>query len=295
MSRRLEFFYDVLLEFDSPVINHSFVLRTIPHSFAGQWVENVKLELNPPASYDIQYDSFGNVLQVGYLSEPHSHFHYKVSGTVLRDMSSDKMTESIEKSISNETFSVKNHNQCVADQCVAEENSDAVGDFSPVWRLPTRFTAFSSEIQKFFDALTLPEEKKELAWYLCESVHKNMHYTPGMTGVSTTAAEAFLAGGGVCQDFAHLYLALAREVGLSARYCNGITEGEGASHAWCEVLLDGKWTGIDPTRNKWTDEGYIRFNIGRDFSDCPMERGILKGCGNQKQIVCMKVWQIEGD
>ena len=79
--------------------------------------------------------------------------------------------------------------------------------------------------------------------------------------------------------------------GLSARYVNGLPEGEGASHAWCEVWLDGVWTGIDPTRGRWTDESYIRFGIGRDFADCPMERGVFLGGANQCQTVFMKVSQ----
>ena len=116
-------------------------------------------------------------------------------------------------------------------------------------------------------------------------------YTPGVTGVSTTAAQAFALGQGVCQDYAHVYLALARLCGLSARYVNGLPEGEGASHAWCEVWLDGVWTGIDPTRSRWADEGYIRFGIGRDFTDCPMERGVFVGAANQCQTVFMQVSQ----
>lgn len=273
MSRRLEFYYEVLLEFDEPVYNHSFVLRALPHSFPGQTIKETNLELNPTVSYDIQHDSFGNILQIGCLNESHSHFHYKVQGSVATDESK---------------------------RSPAEEN--VKGDFLPIWKLPTRYTAMSERMRKFLTELALPkenlarltstEEKKAIAWKLCESVNKYMRYIPGMTGVSTTAAEAFLTGSGVCQDFAHIYLTFAREAGLSARYCNGLTEGEGASHAWCEVLLDGIWTGVDPTRGKWTDETYIRFNIGRDFTDCPMERGVFSGCTVQRQSVFMKVWQI---
>ena len=116
-----------------------------------------------------------------------------------------------------------------------------------------------------------------------------MTYAPGETGVATTAAQAYASGRGVCQDFAHVYLALARQAGLAARYANGLPEGEGASHAWCEAWLDGCWTGIDPTRGRWTDEGYIRFGVGRDFGDCPIERGVFLGLTDQRQKVFMRV------
>lgn len=258
MSRRLEFYYEVLLKFDKSVSNHSFVLRTIPHSFDGQQVENADLELSPAVSCNTQYDSFGNLLKAGRIDEPHSHFHYKVHGEVLTDQSKPLYANK--------------------------------GGFSPIWRLPTRYTAISEKMQDCLDGLVLPERKKDRAWILCEYLYKHMKYIPGTTGVSTKASEAFSSGCGVCQDFAHVYLAFARKAGLPARYCNGLTEGEGASHAWCEVLLDDCWIGIDPTRGKWTDESYLRFNIGRDFADCPMERGVFNGDAMQTQSVLMKVW-----
>ncbi|MCD7793035.1 MAG: transglutaminase family protein [Oscillospiraceae bacterium] len=119
-----------------------------------------------------------------------------------------------------------------------------------------------------------------------------MQYQSGSTGVGTTAAEAFAAGRGVCQDFAHVFLALARRAGLAARYVNGLSLGEGSSHAWCEVWLDGVWTGIDPTRGVWADDSYIRFGVGRDFADCPFERGVFRGSARQRQSVYMKVSEI---
>ena len=135
----------------------------------------------------------------------------------------------------------------------------------------------------------LPEAPEQRAWALAQAVRERMTYAPGETGVATTAAQAFASGRGVCQDFAHVYLALARLAGLGVRYVNGLPEGEGASHAWCEVWLDGRWTGIDPTRGRWTDEGYLRFGVGRDFGDCPIERGVFLGRTEQRQTVFMRV------
>ena len=140
-------------------------------------------------------------------------------------------------------------------------------------------------------ALPLPETPRQRAWALARAVHSRLTYAPGATGVATTAAQAFHNGRGVCQDFAHVYLALARQAGLAARYVNGLPQGEGVSHAWCEVWLDGLWTGIDPTRLQWTDEGYLRFGAGRDFGDCPIERGVFLGSARQEQQVFMRVSQ----
>lgn len=256
MSRHLRFFYDIRLDFDAPVVEHAFVLRCVPPSFPGQEILDATLELDPHAPYTVQRDNFGNLMQIGRLAQPHDHFHYTVRGTARLDLS----------------------------RRVPEPDL-------PVCRYPSAYTVPSRDIQDYFRSLTLPQAPAERAWALSEAVGSRMRYTPGVTGPATTAAQAFSAGQGVCQDYAHLYLTLARLAGLSARYVNGLPEGEGASHAWCEVWLDGMWTGIDPTRGKWTDEGYIRFGTGRDFGDCPIERGTFLGQVSQRQTVFMRVCQ----
>lgn len=254
MSRTLEFFYDIALDFDCPVTAHSFVLRCLPAEFAGQKILEAALDLDPAVPYTEQRDAFGNRLQIGRIDAPHTRFHYRASGRVLRE-----------------------------DQA-REPEADR-----PVFRYPSRYTLPSPALRQTAAALSLPREPRDKAWALLETVQNHMQYTPGVTGVNTTAAQAFAQGQGVCQDYAHIYLVLARLCGLSARYVNGLPEGEGASHAWCEVWLDGIWTGIDPTRGRWADEGYIRFGVGRDFADCPMERGVFLGGANQCQTVFMKV------
>ncbi len=256
MSCRLEFRYDIQLEFDAPVCQHAFVLRCIPKSFSGQQVLDATLKLYPGTNWTLQEDSFGNLLQIGRIDSSHSQFHYSVQGSAITTVSGDLPTR-----------------------------------LDAIYRYPSKYTAVTQEMRWFLDRLHLPDEELARAWELSEAVHAYLRYVPGSTGVSTTAIQAFQRKTGVCQDYAHVYLALARQAGLTARYCNGLTVGEGASHAWCEVCLAGRWIGIDPTRGKWTDESYLRFNVGRDFSDCPMERGVFLGNTGQKQTVFMQVNQ----
>ncbi len=254
MSRVLEFSYDIALDFDRPVTAHSFVLRCLPADCPGQQVLCAALTLDPAVPYTEQRDAFGNRLQIGRIDAPHSRFHYRAAGQVLR-----------------------------------EDAARVPEPDRPIFRYPSRYTLPSPALRQAAAALALPRDDRDKAWALLETVQSCLRYTPGVTGVNTTAAQAFDLGQGVCQDYAHIYLALARLCGLSARYVNGLPEGEGASHAWCEVWLDGIWTGIDPTRGRWADEGYIRFGTGRDFADCPMERGVFLGGANQCQTVFMKV------
>ena len=256
MSRRLKFYYDTLLEFQQPVTGHAFALRCVPPSFPGQEILDVTLTLEPCVPYTWQRDGFGNLLQIGRVERPHTHFRYTVQGTAEVDLS----------------------------RRIPEPAH-------PVFRYASAYTAVTPAMLQWLSELHLPEGEYDRALALAHAVHSYMAYTPGVTGVNTTAQEAFVQKAGVCQDFAHVYLALARQAGLTARYVNGLPEGEGASHAWCEVWIGGVWLGIDPTRNRLADEGYLRLGVGRDFGDCPIERGVFLGCTIQQQTVTTWVYQ----
>ena len=104
-------------------------------------------------------------------------------------------------------------------------------------------------------------------------VFEHMRYVPDVTNVATTAAQAFAQRTGVCQDYAHIMLALCRLCGLAARYVSGHLLGEGGTHAWVEVigapLNDGTapaW-GFDPTHRRATTLAYVFVAAGRDFAD----------------------------
>jgi transglutaminase-like putative cysteine protease len=95
-----------------------------------------------------------------------------------------------------------------------------------------------------------------------------------VTGVRTTAAQALELGSGVCQDYAHLMLAVCRACGLPSRYVSGHLLGQGGTHAWVEVILpirDGTgdaiaWT-FDPTHASRGGLGHVTIAVGRDYSD----------------------------
>jgi transglutaminase-like putative cysteine protease len=117
-------------------------------------------------------------------------------------------------------------------------------------------------------------------------VRSQLDYVPGATMVSTSALEAWAGGRGVCQDFAHLTLAVARSMGIPARYCSGYLHPdaeagigvtiEGESHAWVE-LWTGDWQGFDPTSGDPIGEGHVLVARGRDYSDVSPIKGVLNG------------------
>ena len=112
-----------------------------------------------------------------------------------------------------------------------------------------------------------------LAERINDFVAQRMRYVSGTTSVLTTAAEAYAQATGVCQDYAHVMLALARACGLAARYVSGHLIGEGGTHAWIEVLGPSAepdcavvWA-FDPTHRRRTNLDYVFVAAGRDFAD----------------------------
>jgi transglutaminase-like putative cysteine protease len=111
----------------------------------------------------------------------------------------------------------------------------------------------------------------DLAMAACLRVFELMSYTADVTGVRTTAAEAFAQRSGVCQDFAHVLLAVTRALGLPSRYISGQMLGAGGSHAWVEVLLptgDGhaRVLALDPTHGRLTGMTHLTIAVGRDYA-----------------------------
>lgn len=105
-------------------------------------------------------------------------------------------------------------------------------------------------------------------------VYRAMRYQHGITHVGTTAADALDGGVGVCQDYAHVMLALCRLCDIPARYVSGHLLGEGGTHAWVEVLLpsfDQADTllchAYDPTHGRRAGVNYITVATGRDYAD----------------------------
>ena len=111
-----------------------------------------------------------------------------------------------------------------------------------------------------------------------------MRYRHDVTTVRSTAAEALALGQGVCQDYAHVMLALCRLCGLPARYVSGHLVGEGGSHAWVEVLLAPAGdpdalvaVAFDPTNNRRAGLRYLTVAVGRDYVDVAPTSGTFSG------------------
>jgi len=140
---------------------------------------------------------------------------------------------------------------------------------------PTRLTAADERLQAAAAELARSAPwGLELADRINDWVYQAMSYQAGLTDVSTTAAQALALGRGVCQDYAHVMLALCRACHLPARYVSGHLIGEGGTHAWVEVLLpadDGTGEAIawpfDPTHASRGGLNQVSIAVGGDYAD----------------------------
>jgi len=146
-------------------------------------------------------------------------------------------------------------------------------------------------------------EPLECAKIFCDYVFSNFVYKKGITTVDTTLDEIWKIRSGVCQDFAHILLAMLRLVNIPARYVSGYIcpnkngmRGEGATHAWVEAYMPFRgWVGLDPTNNCVVDQNHVRLAVGKNFYDCSPVRGTYRGTSNHTLEVSVSVSYEDGN
>jgi transglutaminase-like putative cysteine protease len=210
------------------------------------------------------------------MSQPHSRKNMRVDrfGNVIFDISIPQVDEAIDFDVSLIVERLPGqgpHLETIATQALN------------VYLLPSALTRPDTALRAAAARLAAGGEKgADVAGAVGGWVHRRMNYGFDRTGVRTTAGEALAAGHGVCQDYAHLMLALCRLLGIPARYVSGHLVGEGGTHAWVEVLLPGRGHAVeivawDPTHNRPADLRYLTVAVGRDYRDVAPVSGTYCG------------------
>ncbi len=125
----------------------------------------------------------------------------------------------------------------------------------------------------------------EIALRILHLIDDRFRYEAGVTTAASPITEILTHKKGVCQDFAHLMIALARALKIPARYVSGyvhpdhnLYRGVLQSHAWCELLFPSAgWIGFDPTNRCIISHNFVKVALGRDFRDVPPNRGVFRG------------------
>lgn len=254
--KNLQFDYSFVIEYESDVNRCYYTIKSIPQDSARQKIHNIEITMIPESKPEYGHDCHGNRYIWGCNPLPHKLFKFRITGTAVCGLADYEE--------------------------VVQENE------LMIFRHSTKLNAAGETIRAYYETceqelhLSSISSPLERAKALMAKLNRDLVYEKDVTDVNTTAEEAMAAGKGVCQDFAHICIALLHLSGCSARYVTGFITGEGATHAWVEVADNGKWYGIDPC-NKVTDlESYIKIGVGRDASECLINRGVMHGGGTQK-------------
>ena len=170
--------------------------------------------------------------------------------------------------------------------------------------LPSQFARSSEPLQQLSQELRCGRRGHplDLLSELNEAIYGMFAYVPNSTNVDSPIEEALHSRRGVCQDFAHIMIALVRPLRVPCRYVSGYMfhrdlkqekrdrSVEGASHAWVEALVPRLgWVAFDPTNNLIGADRHIRVAIGRDYADVPPTRGVYKGEAHSELSVAVTV------
>lgn len=256
--KHVKFEYQMNMDLED-VSDHYITLKCIPHSTCRQKITKLEVKAEPLTYKSEATDAFGNILLIGHELKPHNYFQVLLSGEAD-----------------------------VNEGCYEEEEAE----YWKIYEYASAYTQMGPALEQAY--CEWREERGsenttniDIAWTLMRYFDKNFTYKSNVTNIETTAEEAMKTKEGVCQDFAHCFLALLRKEKIPARYVVGMMSGEGLSHAWVEVWDSGKWFGFDPTNHKAITEEYIKISHGRDYADCIVSKGIF--CGSSKQEHDIKV------
>ena len=266
-----------------PAVRESVMeVRLQPRSDGEQRCLNFNLTVDPAANVMQYRDFMGNTVH-----------HFDIAGK-----------HAVVKVTAQSAVDVQN----VAPPCVADSGDwadlDALVAGNDYWEmlLPSHFAQSSAPLERLAGELGCERRGHPLALLteLNEAIYKLFAYVPNSTKVDSPIQEALETRQGVCQDFAHIMIALVRRVQIPCRYVSGYMfhrdeeehdrSIEGASHAWIEALVPRLgWVAFDPTNNLVGGDRHIRVAIGRDYADVPPTRGVYKGEAQSELSVAVTV------
>jgi transglutaminase-like putative cysteine protease len=249
------------LRYSEPVVPSFNEARMRPRARGSQKTVAFALITSPPVVPRSRVDYFGNYVHRVDIGVPHEALEIAVEAVV-------------ESVVATTSLNAQPWDQDVLD-----------GDPRLEFALPSPRVPLGGEPAELGKEWTGGDPSIDALLACAERIRATFRYLPGATTVDSSIEELLRGGAGVCQDFTHLFLAVARSAGWPSRYVSGYlgptADGEtvhGASHAWAEVCgADGRWVGIDPTHGGPTGPEHLRLAVGRDYGDVAPHRGLFFG------------------
>ena len=269
--------------YSSPVRESVMELRMQPRSEGPQSLRSFQITTNPRAQLYAYTDHFGNA--VYHFNVLREHEELRIEAQAVVELAA--MPALPEQADALEWVRYNNYN-------LSDEQCDLLEQAT--------FAIITPALREFIAAhgLEKPDGDPLTALrHLMKTIHGAFEYTPGVTDAQSAIDVALKQKRGVCQDFAHIMIAIARMWGIPARYASGYLYHRGsrqdrsadnATHAWIEAYLPSLgWIGLDPTNDIVASERHIRAAVGRDYADVPPTRGTYKGGAESELAIALAV------
>jgi transglutaminase-like putative cysteine protease len=266
---RLRILHTTSYRYEPPATSVIQILRITPCSHDGQYVAEWQIDVSTDTKLDTHEDAFGNVTHV-LSCGPVADINITAEGLIETHDTGGVLRGTDER-------------------------------FPPsLFLRSTLLTEVNPAMATFARELRAEAESDALGFLhtLMTQVSEHMTFDEDPTHSGTSAAEAFTLKRGVCQDYAHIFIACARTAGVPARFVSGhFLRSDGAAHqdaghAWAEAYVpDLGWVGFDPANCICTTDAHVRVAIGLDYLGAAPVRGTRYGGGMETLAVSVKVEQ----
>ena len=256
--------------YTAPVRESVMELRMQPRSEGPQTLRSFQISTNPRAQLYAYTDHLGNAVYHFNLLREHEELRIEVQA-VVEFLAMPQLPESLGEDEWMRYDPAR----------LSDDHFDMLG--------PSKFAKPSADLFTFMKIADIEKpvgDPLSAMKTLMRTIYHSFEYEPGITQVHSPIELALTGRRGVCQDFSHVMIAVARQWGIPARYVSGYMFHRGnrdrseadATHAWVEAWLPSLgWVGFDPTNNVMAAERHVRAAVGRDYSDVPPTRGTFKG------------------
>lgn len=269
--------------YSSPVRESVMEIRMQPRSEGAQMLRSFQITTSPRSQLYAYTDHFGNAVYHFNVLKEHSELRIEAQA-VIEIARVAPLPEALD-TLEWERFNAYN---------LSHDHFDLLE--------PSRFAAPTPALISFMRDNALEKPAGDPLSALCSlnsTINQAFEYESGITQADSPIDHALGEKRGVCQDFAHIMIAIARSWGIPARYVSGYLyhrpktqdrSGPDATHAWIECYLPSLgWVGFDPTNNVVAGDRHIRAAVGRDYADVPPTRGTFKGIAESELAIAVAV------
>jgi len=269
--------HETTLDYTDLITETVMELRMAPRQQDLQRRLSFSLAIGPSAGVTNYFDWLGNMVHVFSIQPPHKEV--KIVATSVVETRAD-------------------HSHLGADRWpIPYREEQAFHDFLGF----STIVDDSPQLRELVASLRIAEGTllSDVARKILDVIDEKFTYEKGVTSATTPVSDVLAHGRGVCQDFTHLMIAMARCLGIPARYVSGVIHsangnlrGGAQTHAWCELFFpSGGWVGFDPTNKCVINGQFVTVALGRDYRDVPPNRGLYKG--KAKEEIAVKVFTQE--